>query len=368
MSLPQHSTKNFVAPHPDTPKPQPAAQITVLPRADTLLTRQDVMSAHRALLQAYEQQQSDIADGWGDGSGWAAPSRPTAAPSPTGMYLGATVALTAITTGGISLIAWLAGAGPAWAVAGWVAGTGAVALVLCRRQHADELRHSQIGLARLVAEHSYDLLAAAQDGHLALLAEERADARAVRAAQDARAAAAAAAWLPQPPQAAQPAPQPPQPAPQHPQPQHRHPQPAQATATAEPDDDIPDWIRRRPQQTAQAAPQAAAQAMAAQAAPQPEPQRPAWAEALLSWAATVHDGGLGADGLIVRATPWAARSPWPAPAKAAMLALLTAQPAIITPSGDGRGGGRYRLDVAAAPTAAALAALVAVRIDTVGAP
>jgi hypothetical protein len=115
----------------------------------------------------------------------------------------------------------------------------------------------------------------------------------------------------------------------------------------------------------------AAQAMAAQAAPQLEieqPQRPAWAEALLSWAATVHDGGLGADGLIVRATPWAARSPWPAPAKGAMLALLTAPPAIITPSGDGRGGGRYRLDTVAAPTAAALARLVAVRLDAVGAP
>lgn len=343
--------KNFVHPYPaEAPKPQPQ-QITVLPRADTLLTRADVMTAHRALLAAYEQQQADIADGWGGDAPSA--QRAAAQGSSTGLYLGATVALTAVTTGGIALIAWLAGAGLAWALAGWVAATGMVALLLTRAQHAAELRHSQIGLALLVAEQSYDLLAAAQDGHLAMLAEERADARAARAAQDARAIAAAQAWQqarqPQQPQQTAPAPAA----------DSRRPQQPQQTATAEPDD-IPDWIRRqRPQRPQQPEPQ-----------PEPtaQPERPAWADALLDWAATLYDGGLGADGLITRATPWAARSPWPAPAKSAMLAVVTSAPAIITPAADGKGGGRYRLDTLAAPTADALLALLTVRLDTVGAP
>ncbi len=355
--------KNFVAPAP-IPQPTPQPQITVLPRADTLLTRQDVMTAHRALLAAYEQQQADIADGWGGDAPSA--QRAAAQGSSTGLYLGTTVALTATTTGGIALIAWLAGAGLAWALAGWVAATGCVALVLTRAQHAAELRHSQIGLALLVAEQSYDLLAAAQDGHLSMLAEERADARAARAAQDARQLAAAQAWQharqPQHPQqtpAAAPAPAADSRRPQHPQP----------TATAEPDDDIPDWIRRRPQrpQPPQRAPQPEP---TAQPQPQPtaQPEPPAWADALLDWAATLHDGGLAADGLITRATPWAARSPWPAPAKAAMLSIVTAAPAIITPAADGKGGGRYRLDTVMAPSSDALLALLTVRLDTVGAP
>ena len=362
MMIPDN-LKNFVAPAP-IPQPTPQPQITVLPRADTLLTRQDVMTAHRALLAAYEQQQADIADGWGGDAPSA--QRAAAQGSSTGMYLGTTVALTAVTTGGIALIAWLAGAGLAWALAGWVAATGIVALLLTRAQHAAELRHSQIGLALLVAEQSYDLLAAAQDGHLALLAEERADARAARAAQDARQLAAAQAWQ----LARQPHPQQTPAAdgrrPQHPQ------QPTATAAAAEPDDadDMPAWIRRPPQRpqrapqpepTAQPQPQPTAQ-------PEPQPERPAWADALLDWAATLHDGGLSSDGLITRATPWAARSPWPAPAKAAMLSIVTTAPALITPAADGKGGGRYRLDTVMAPSSDALLAMLTVRLDTVGAP
>ena len=362
--IPDSNPKNFVAPAP-IPQPTPQPQITVLPRADTLLTRQDVMTAHRALLAAYEQQQADIADGWGGDAPSA--QRAAAQGSSTGLYLGTTVALTAVTTGGISLIAWLAGAGLAWALAGWVAATGCVALVLTRAQHAAELRHSQIGLALLVAEQSYDLLAAAQDGHLSMLAEERADARAARAAQDARQLAAAQAWQharqPQPQQtpAAAPADS------RRPQ----HPQQPTATAAAEPDDLIPDWIRRRPQrpQPPQRAPQPEPTAQPQPTAqPEPQPQRPAWADALLDWAATLHDGGLAADGLITRATPWAARSPWPAPAKAAMLSIVTAAPAIITPAADGKGGGRYRLDTVMAPSSDALLAMLTVRLDTVTTP
>ena len=366
--LPQHSDKNFVTPYPaDAPKPTP--QITVLPRGDTLLTRADVMTAHRALLAAYEQQQADIA-GWGGDTPSA--QRAAAQGNNTGIYLGTTVALTATTTAGIALIAWLAGAGLAWALAGWVAATGCVALLLTQAQRAAELRHSPFGLALLVAEQSYDLLASAQDGHLAMLAEERADARAARAAADSRQLAAAQAW-----QLAR------QPQPQHPQQtapaadsrRPQHPQPT-ATAAAEPDD-IPDWVRRRPRRpqppqraplpepTAQPEPQPTAQPE-----PQPtaQPEQPAWADALLAWAAGLHDGGLGGDGLITRATPWAARSPWPAPAKAAMLATVTSAPAIITPAADGKGGGRYRLDTVMAPSTDVLLALLTVRLGSVTTP
>ena len=357
--IPDSNPRNFVAPAP-IPQPTPQPQITVLPRADTLLTRQDVMGAHRALLAAYEQQQADIADGWGGD----APSDQRAAAqgssTTTGMYLGTTIALTATTTGGIALIAWLAGAGLAWALAGWVAATGMVALLLVRAQHSAELRHSPFGLALLVAEQSYDLLAAAQDGHLALLAEERADARAARAAQDARQLAAAQAW--------QHARQPQQTAPA-PAADSRRPQHPQQTADAEPDG-IPDWIRRPPQRP-QRAPQPTAQPQpqpTAQPERQPQPERPAWADALLDWAAALHDGGLGDGGLITRAAPWAARSPWPAPAKAAMLAMLTSAPALITPAADGKGGGRYRLDAVMAPSSAALLALLTVRLGRVTTP
>jgi hypothetical protein len=372
--IPNINPKNFVAPAP-IPQPTPQPQITVLPRADTLLTRADVMGAHRALLAAYEQQQADIADGWGGD----APSAQRAAQgsSTTGMYLGTTVALTATTTAGIALIAWLAGAGLAWALAGWVAATGIVALLLTRAQHAAELRHSPFGLALLVAEQSYDLLAAAQDGHLAMLAEEREDARAARAAADSRQLAAAQAWQlarqPQPTATAAAADAPSTHSSRRPQ----HPQQPTATADAEPDD-IPDWIRRRPQPpqraplpepTAQPEPQPTAQPE-----PQPErqperqPEQPAWAAALLDWAAALHDGGLGGDGLITRATPWAARSPWPAPAKGAMLSIVTAAPALITPAADGKGGGRYRLDTVMAPSSDALLALLTVRLGSVTTP
>jgi hypothetical protein len=365
-------TKNFVAPYPDIPRATPtAAPVTVLPPAERLLTRGDIMASHRALLGLYETQQQEIADGWG-GHRWESGSQAPLGSPRTGLYLATNILLTATTTGGIALITWLLGAGPAWAIAGWIATTGMVALILSHRQHAAELAHSPIGLARLIAEQTYDLMAAGQDAHYAMLEEERADARAARAAQDAARAAQAAAWMPRSPQAAQ-----------CPVPQtkltrmpYRNSHGCAESEQCSDDgddgddaDDIPAWLRqppvRRPAYDSQA-PTAPAAAPAAPAAA-PAAARPPWAAALLGWAASAHDG-LGPDGLIIRATPWAARSPWPSAEKRAMVAILTTTPAIVVAGADGSGGGRYRLDIVAYPDAGALLAVLGHRLDTVLAP
>ena len=368
-------TKNFVAPYPpDIPKTAPtAAPVTVLPPAERLLTRGDIMASHRALLGLYETQQQEIADGWG-GHRWESGSQAPLGSPRTGMYLATNILLTATSTGGIALITWLLGAGPAWAIAGWIACTGIVALFLTHRQHAAELAHSPIGLARMVAEQTYDLLAAGQDAHYAMLEEERADARAARAAQDAARAAAAAAWMPPSPQAAQcPVPQSNLTRMQH-QNSHGCAESEQCSDDGDDDgddaDDIPAWLRRppvrRPAYDSQAptAPAAAPAAPAAPAAAAPAVARPPWAAALLGWAASAHDG-LGPDGLIIRATPWAARSPWPSADKRAMLGILQATPAIVVGAADGSGGGRYRLDIVAYPDVEALLAVLGHRLSTV---
>jgi len=371
--IPEH-TKNFVAPYPDIPRATPTAPVsTILPPAERMLTRGDIMASHRALLGLYESQQQDIADGWG-GHRWDAGSQapPSQAPR-TGLYLATNILLTATTTGGIALITWLLGVGPAWAIAGWIACTGMLALILTHRQHAAELAHSPVGLARLVAEQTYDLLAAGQDYHYSLLEDERAAAAQARAAQDAARAAAAQAWMPPSQQAAQ------------------GPVVIQQDSFArmpyrnshgcadtehcsddgddgdDADDDIPAWLRRppvrRPAYAAQA-PTAAPVAPTAAPSPPAAPARPPWAAALLAWAASAHDG-LGPDGLIIRATPWAARSPWPSADKRTMLAILTTTPAIVVGAADGSGGGRYRLDIVAYPDAGALLGVLRHRLDTV---
>ena len=363
----QH-TKNFVAPYPpDIPKTAPtAAPIAILPPAERLLTRGDIMASHRALLGLYETQQQEIADGWG-GHRWEAGSQAPLGSPRTGLYLATNIFLTATTTGGIALISWLLGAGPAWAIAGWIATTGIVALLLTHKQHAAELAHSPIGLARLIAEQTYDLMAVAQDSHYAMLEDERADARAARAAQDAARAAQAAAWMPPSPQAAQ------GPVVSQQNSFARMPyrnshgcaeseQCSDDGDDADDDDDIPAWLRRPPVRQQPRAENSQAPAAAPAAAP--AVARPPWAAALQAWAASAHDG-LGPDGLIIRATPWAARSPWPSADKRTMLGILQATPAIVVAGADGSGGGRYRLDIVAYPSAEALLAVLGHRLSTV---
>ena len=383
--IPEHAhTKNFVAPYPpDIPRPAPTAApvATILPPAERMLTRGDIMASHRALLGLYESQQQDIADGWG-GHRWDAGSQAPPSQGPrTGLYLATNILLTATTTGGIALITWLLGVGPAWAIAGWIATTGMLALLLSHRQHAAELAHSPIGLARMVAEQTYDLLAVAQDSHYAMLDEERTDARAARASQDAARAAAAAAWMP-PSQAAQGTVVSPQSNLTRMQYRNSHgcmetehcsdadddaDDDADADDGDADDGDIPAWLKRPPiRRPAYYATQDDSQAPTAPAAAPAAPAaaRTPWAAALLAWAASAHDG-LGPDGLIIRATPWAARSPWPTADKRAMLAILQATPAIVVGAADGSGGGRYRLDIVAYPDAGALLAVLGHRLDTV---
>jgi hypothetical protein len=153
----------------------------------SMLTRQDVVSAYHDLLQAYQNQQDEVLDGWMPITKHN-PINQSSTTSHTPLYLASTIVLAAITVGGIALVSVQAGAHVGWALAGWMAGTGCLSILMVRHQHNAELRHTPMGLAHSALDSMHDLLVNSQQIHADLLAAEREDARSVATA---RAAAAA---------------------------------------------------------------------------------------------------------------------------------------------------------------------------------
>ena len=117
---------------------------TVATPETSLLRRQDVVEASTAVIRAYSEQQNALLgrlqeDVVGGGSGGFLSNADQVAQrrQTSGMYLRSYLLVSALTTGGLAYLAHLAGADQAAALAGWLAGTGALTLLLAwRRQKA----------------------------------------------------------------------------------------------------------------------------------------------------------------------------------------------------------------------------------------
>ena len=136
----------------------------------SLIRREDVISYGQGLLQTYTAQQNaaltvsgEIIDSRSAGAAW--PRTSTAEElkerrKTSRLYLNRQTLTVAITVGGLAYLAHLAGAIDAGAaIAFWMFGTGAIALLLTTWQHGRELRltpeaiaHAEIAANRSVAE------------------------------------------------------------------------------------------------------------------------------------------------------------------------------------------------------------------------
>jgi hypothetical protein len=236
--------------------------------------------------------------------------------------------------GGLTLLG-MAAAGwqPIVAIASWLAGTALATIAMAWRRHGQELEHSPEGIARhlldwhgeiavLEAETRRDLLE--REHELALL-DRRAAADAAAAQRQLAldlAATQAAARRPAP---------------------VRTPEPIQAP--------------QAPQAT-QATQHTPTDAALRLDPPTADDGHGSGHAALMQWAATLHDGGLTTDGIVLGRVPWSARSPWPAEDKAHALRVCTrARPILFEPTA----GGRWRLRQCLASNGAQLLALLAQR-------
>ncbi len=182
--------RNFVAPDLVTVEP---------PRAD-LVRRGDVVDQVGRLIDVYQEQQraalgavqADVTRGGYLSTAEAVAERRKVSK----LYLGHYWRTSALTVGGLVLLAWSTGAvGSVPAVAAWLAGSGIIALVLAWVRHGDEFAHSPEGIARHLADwHGSIAQYESETRRLSLQwefeAEERRQHAAELAAADARAQAA----------------------------------------------------------------------------------------------------------------------------------------------------------------------------------
>ena len=171
---------------------------TVATPETSLLRRQDVVEASTAVIRAYSEQQNALLgrlqdDVVGGGSGGFLSNADQVAErrKTSGMYLRSYLLVSALTTGGLAYLAHLAGADQAAALAGWLAGTGALTLLLAWRRHGQEMELSPEGTARhLLDWHGEIASYESETRRLSLQwefqAEERRQAAQERAAEHAR--------------------------------------------------------------------------------------------------------------------------------------------------------------------------------------
>ena len=135
---------NFVAAMPDT--------VTIEPARADLVRRQDVVQVVDRMIDGYMTQQSALLDrvqgesthgGFLSGADQVRERRKT-----SGMYLLTYGMVSAMTVGGLAYLGTLAGMDGAAALAGWMAGTGALTMALAWVRHGDEFAHSPEGIAR----------------------------------------------------------------------------------------------------------------------------------------------------------------------------------------------------------------------------
>lgn len=139
---------NFIPADYEPPPVQPAADLV---RSD------DVTAAVQGLIATYGEQQRRVlagqvlppeqAAGGARGHGYSSAGELAERRKTSGMYLVQQSGAVALTVGGITLIAWLAGAASGGqAFAAWVAATGALSLLLSYRQHRQEQKLSPEGI------------------------------------------------------------------------------------------------------------------------------------------------------------------------------------------------------------------------------
>ncbi len=292
------------------------------PRAE-IIRRQDIIDQVGSLLSIYQEQQRQViqvAQGDAMRGGFLSDANTVAERRKLSrLYLFTYTGVSALTIGGVAYLAALAGADGALSLAGWMAGTGALTLVLVWTRHGDEFKHSPEGIARHLADwHGSIADYEARTRRKALQWEFEAEER----RQQANAIAADAGR-----------------------------QDAQLRiAELE--------ARRRLADTQLAAHDAAPITHHAspitqdEAAPRPSPLAPAvtWQQDLAVWLAGLYTeaDAITEAGVIKGRTPWAQRSPWlDADKTAARRVCCELRPAIIVPAD----GGRWRLRVDMFPSA-----------------
>ena len=164
------------------------------PRSD-LVRRQDVIDQVAGLVDIYRQQQATAleavhADATRNGY-LSTAEQVRERRKLTRLYLLTYASVSALTVGGLAYLAMLAGVDGALSVAGWMAGTGALTLVLTWIRHGDEFRHSPEGIARHVVDAHWSLSEyEAETRRKAIAWEHHAEARrqmaATQSAADAR--------------------------------------------------------------------------------------------------------------------------------------------------------------------------------------
>ena len=305
--------RNFVPPAP-----------VQAPRAE-ILRREDILEAQRALLATYSAQQnailSDVQDDVRSGRYTSDAHALAERRRTSALYLMLYATCSGAGMAGLTVlgVVWV-GVPGSTAVAAWLAGTALATIALSWYRHGQELHLSPEGIAHslldwhgtialMEAETRRELLRREHD--LALL--DRQTAADAAAAQRQLAADLAAARRPQTPQA--------------------------------PQTFVPTEYPTTPVE----APTNVSTGVGGHSG----------GAALLDWAATLHEGGLSEDGIVLGRVPWAARSPWPAEDKALALRIcVQRRPSLFEQAA----GGRWRLRTDVVSDGAQLLAILAQRL------
>lgn len=315
--------------------------VTVEPARADLVRRQDVVHVVDRMIDGYMTQQRALLEQvggetiGGGRNGFLSDADQVAERRQTSkMYLRHNLLLSALLTGGLSYLGYLAGAGGALAIATWLAGTGGLSLVLTHRAHVKEFDHSPEGIARHIIDAHWDVTSYEAETRRKAIewehdAEQRRQAAAERQAEHARQQAAlriaeidarrraieaqrapVETWSPAPPRRLT----------------VERPEGLHGAIDAAPVHN--DLEERRSVPGAPTAVEGGA----------------SWAGSLLSWVTDLYQpGNLTADGMIRCMVPWSQRSNWPDDDKArARMVLCSYRPALAVHTGN---RWRWRVDL-----------------------
>lgn len=311
--------RHFVTPEMVTMEP---------PRAD-LVRRQDVVDQVGRLVDIYvEQQRGALATVQQDvgGRGYLSDASAVAERRKlTRLYLLTYSGVSGLTMAGLAMLAWLAGADGVMSLAGWMFATGATTLTLTWVRHGDEFRHSPEGIARHLADW-YGGIAQYESETRRLSIQWEFGAERDRQQAQAQAAADARQMASLRIEEAET--------------RRRHIEAQNAQRRIAFDDSLGYQVG---QGGAIEAGQDETHVYDAASVPGPSTavSGESWQDELVTWVAGLYEPGATTDAGIIRGrVPWAQRSPWAEPDKAAAKRVCCdLRPAIIAP-GD---GGRWRL-------------------------
>lgn len=317
---------NFVAPD----------AVTIEPTRTDLVRRQDVVQVVDRMIDGYMTQQRALLDqvqGEATHTGFLSDANQVMERRKTSaLYLLTYGLVSALTMGGLSWIAYLAGIDGALAVGGWLAATGGLTLLLAHLSHRREFEFSPEGIAQRMIEAHWDIASyEAETRRKAIAWEHQADrqrqAAADRQAEYARQQAELRiAELDA----------------------RRRNADAQRAQGAHHADRFRVVMHTAPPQTAQEGQHGASTPTLVandleidSGAPSPSTADTGWQTDLLAWLAGLYEPGATTDaGIIKGRVPWAQRSSWtPADKAAAQRVCCTMRPALVVAAE----GGRWRL-------------------------